>query len=123
MGGMLPQRLLALYDDRHTVLSEQIEIRRPDNDPEQSAEWIEAFLPLDLASQKFTCDLPAQGWGKGFCFATDGAGNFYWVLCSDSRQSDSPVFFACHDPHGNERVADSLSEFLSWPRTVHARPS
>src|SRR5579859_3453340 len=64
--------------------------------------------------------LAVFGCGKGFCFATDGAGNFYWTPLSDTRQHDAPVFFACHDPHGNERVAASLDEFLSWPRTMHA---
>lgn len=123
MGALLPQRLHTLYDDHRTLLAEQIEIRRPGASLDDSVEWIEAFLPLDLESQKYTCDLPAQGWGRGFCFATDGAGNFYWVPLSDTRQPDAPVFFACHDPHGNEKVADSLDEFFSWPRTVHARES
>jgi hypothetical protein len=118
-GGFLPQRLLNLYDDQRTILTEEIEITHQVN-REASSEWIEAFLPLDLESQKLTVDLTEQGWGKGFCFATDGAGNFYWVQVSEVRQADSPVFFACHDPHGNEQVASSLDEFLSWPRTLHA---
>lgn len=119
MSAFLPQRLLVLYNDRYTILSEQIEIRRPESAPEPATEWIEAFLPLDLESQRYTCDLPSQG----FCFATDGAGNFYWVPLSDARKPDAPVYFVCRDPHGNETVADSLDEFLSWPRTVHARES
>lgn len=120
MGAFLPERLIAFYQDHPTVLMEELEITPPSGDHGSSSEWIEAFLPLDLESQKYTVDLAGQGWGKGFCFATDGAGNFYWVPVSEERQADAPVFFACHDPYGNEQVAGSLEEFLSWPRTSHA---
>jgi len=120
IGALLPQRLIDLYKDHPTVLVEQFEIRRPDADPKDAAEWIEAFLPLDLESQKYTLDLSKQGWGLGFCFATDGDGNFYWMPVSDQRQSDAPVFYACHDPYVNEQVAQSLDEFLSWPRTIRS---
>ena len=126
IGAFLPQRLLALYDDRQTIRTEQLEIRRPPANPENPAEpqnpaeWIEAFLPLDLESQKYAIDLPAQGWGKGFCFATDGEGNFYWTPANDTRLPDAPVFFAHTDPVANEQVASTLEEFLSWPRILHA---
>jgi hypothetical protein len=135
IGALLPQRLLTLYDDHQTILTEQIEIRRPETDPADaaaqedlagaklSAEWIEAFLPLDLESQKYTVDLAVFGCGQGFCFATDGAGNFYWTPLGETRQADAPVFFVCHDPQGNEQVASSLDEFFSWPRTIHAPES
>lgn len=120
IGAFLPQRLLTLYENHQLVLTEQIEIRRPDANQKNSSEWIEAFLPLDLESQKFTIDLSAQGWGKGFCFATDGSGNFYWTPAAATRQPDAPVFFASHEPIAKEQVAASLDEFLSWPRTVKA---
>ena len=125
IGARLPERLLTLYDDHQTILMERLEIRRPDPDPnnltepKNPAEWIEAFLPLDLESQKFAIDLKAQGWGKGFCFATDGEGNFYWTPASDARQPDGPVFFAHTDPVANEQVAASFEEFLAWPRIPH----
>lgn len=125
IGAFLPQRLLALYDDHQSILSEQLEIRRPPPNPENAAEpqnpaeWIEAFLPLDLESQKYVLDLRSQGWGEGFCFATDGEGNFYWVPANGTRQPDAPVFFAHSEPVANEQVAASLDEFLSWPRTIH----
>jgi SMI1 / KNR4 family (SUKH-1) len=122
MGGLVPQRLIELYADHRTVLAEELEISRPGSG-KTSSEWIEGFLPLDLESQKLSVDLREQGWGKGFCFATDGAGNFYWVPLSETRQADGPVFFACHDPYGNEQVAASLEEFLSWPRKVHSPES
>ena len=123
---LLPQRLLDLYDDRQTILTEQLEIRRPPANPENPAElqnpaeWIEAFLPLDLESQKYALNLPDQGWGKGFCFATDGEGNFYWTPANDTRPRDAPVYFAHTDPVANEQVASTLDEFLSWPRIIHA---
>jgi hypothetical protein len=130
IGAFLPQRLLSLYEDHQTILTEQIEIRRPEpaqkesfelksSESEHSAVWIEAFLPLDMESQRYTVDLGVFGCGKGFCFATDGSGNFYWMAASDTRLADAPVFFACHDPFGNEQIAPSLDEFLNWPRTLH----
>ena len=125
IGALLPQRLLDLYDDRQTILTEQLEIRRPpanpDNaaEPQNPAEWIEAFLPLDLESQKYALNLSDQGWGKGFCFATDGEGNFYWTPANDTRLRDAPVYFAHADPVANEQVASTLDEFLSWPRIIH----
>jgi hypothetical protein len=126
IGAFLPQRLLDLYNDRQTILTEQLEIRRPHANPENPAEpqnpaeWIEAFLPLDLESQKYALNLPKQGWGKGFCFATDGEGNFYWTPANDTRLRDAPVYFAHADPLANEQVASTLNEFLSWPRIIHA---
>jgi hypothetical protein len=129
MAAFLPQRLITLYDDHDTILTEQLEIRRPAANPENPlepqnpAEWIEAFLPLDTESQKYTLDLPAQGWGKGFCFATDGEGNFYWIPANETRLADAPVFFAHTDPILNEQVAASLDELLSWPRIFHAPPA
>lgn len=125
IGAYLPQRLIALYEDHATILTEEIEIRRPAPNPENPlepqnpAEWIEAFLPLDLESQEYTLNLPAQGWGKGFCFATDGEGNFYWIPAAETREPDAPVYFAHTDPVLNEQVAASLDELLSWPRILH----
>lgn len=117
IGGLLPERLITLYKDQATVLSEKVEIRPPRLGPKEFGEWIEAFLPLDAESQSYTCEL--KEWGNGFCFAADGMGNFYWVPVNANRQSDAPVFFACHDPWGNEKIAESLDEFLSWSRVAH----
>ena len=121
IGGFLPVSLLPLYADHGLVLSRAIGIRSPHLGCEDPGFWIQEFLPLDVESQQGTCDLEEAGWGKGFCFAGDGMGNFYWVHVSATRQPDAPVFFACHDPWGNEKVADSLKEFLSWPRIRHKR--
>lgn len=121
IGGLLPERLITLYKDQQSILSANLEIRPPQLGASEFGEWIERFLPLDGDSQRHTCDLAEAGWGKGFCFAADGLGNFYWVPVSATRQSDAPVFFACHDPWGNEKIAQSLDEFLSWPRIQHVK--
>jgi hypothetical protein len=116
--GLLPERLIKMYSDRQLILSEKLEICLPGKDPRKSRERIDIFLPLDLEGQEYTCDLELLAKAKGFCFAGDGCGNFYWVPVSDTRQPDAPVFFACHDPWGNTKVADNLEDFLSWPRTA-----
>lgn len=121
IGGLLPKHLINLYEDRATVLSNKVEIRPSSLSPKEFGEWIEEFLPLDFESQTHRCDLEGAGWGRGFCFAADGAGNFYWVPVGSERVDDTPVFFACHDPWGNEKIADSLQEFLSWPRVSHPK--
>jgi hypothetical protein len=126
IAALLPQRILTLYEDPQTLLIESLEIRRPDAPSDAPSEWIESFLPMDLQSQKLTLDFATHGWDPGFCFATDGHGNFYWVPASQTRQADAPVNFASRDTYGsahdsfkNERVAPSLDEFLAWPRTAH----
>lgn len=123
LGAFLPERLLTLYRDHPTVLTEQIELRDPHADAKTASEWIEAFLPLDVETQKLTAQALQPNWGKGFCFATDGHGNFYWVPVNGERQADSLVFFAASDPPANEQVADSLEQFLAWPRTLHGDSS
>ena len=124
LGGLLPERLIALYHDEATILSRKIEIRPPKLPSKQFGEWIQEFLPLDAESQLHTCDLQLyprdqREWSNGFCFAADGMGNFYWVPVAGDRQPDVPVFFACHDPWGNTRISDTLDQFLSWPRINH----
>jgi SMI1 / KNR4 family (SUKH-1) len=119
LGAFLPERLLMLYNDHPTVLTERIEIRRPDQESKGATEWIEAFLPLDMETQELTMHAGQPSLGKGFCFATDGAGNFYCVQASEVRQADAPVFFAAQDASANEQVAESLEQLFNWPRTVH----
>lgn len=122
IGGLLPERLIRTYNDHQTILSKNIEIRSPRLGPD-SGYRIEMFLPLDSESQRHTWDVAEAGWGNGFCFAADGAGNFYWVPVHPARQQDTPVFFACHDPWGNEKIAESLDEFLSWLSSSTSRHS
>jgi hypothetical protein len=108
--GKLPQRVIDMYLNRHDLLfNHGFEISAPGD-----SWWIEDFVPLTVQDQNLTTDLAE--FGKGTCFAGDGMGNFYWVPVDDERKEDGPVYFACHDPWGDEKVAESLNEFLSWPR-------
>lgn len=120
-GGFLPEKLRSLYEEKSRILLEDLKIVPPGKDPKKVFYWLEGFVPLDLEGQKHTTDL--SEFGKGFCFAGDGMGNFYWVPVSEVRQADSPVYFACHDPYGNEKVAESLEEFLSWFPPVREQSS
>lgn len=119
LGAFLPEMLLTLYRDHPTVITEQLEIRRLGDESKEASEWIEAFLPLDAETHKLTAGALKPEWGKGFCFATDGSGNFYWVAANVERQRDAPVFFVAQHPPSSEHVAGSLEEFLSWPRVLH----
>jgi hypothetical protein len=96
------------------VLDRDFEVCAPGKDRGKDSWWIGDFVPLHTQDQMLTTDLTE--FGNGCCFAGDGMGNFYWVPVDEERQSDAPVFFACHDPWGNEKVTDSLGEFRSWPR-------
>jgi hypothetical protein len=119
-GGKLPQRLIAMYSDHELVFKCNLELCPPGKDPKKDSWWIGDFVPLAVEDQQWTCDLSVFD-RKGCCFAGDGMGNFYWVPVEAERKSDAPVYFACHDPWGNEKVADSLDEFLSWPHVATKR--
>jgi SMI1 / KNR4 family (SUKH-1) len=112
-GGLLPNRLLKMYAaPGDFLLNRDFGVCAPGKDPDKDSWWIGDFVPLHRQDQELTADL--QQFGKGCCFAGDGMGNFYWVPVEPERRSDAPVFFVCHDPWGNQKVADSLEEFLSW---------
>jgi hypothetical protein len=116
-GGKLPQRLIAMYQDHELIFKRDFEICPPGKDAKKDSRWIGDFVPLAVEDQERTCDLSLFD-RKGCCFAGDGMGNFYWVPVEAERNSDAPIYFACHDPWGTEKVADSLDEFLSWPRVT-----
>lgn len=113
-GGKIPARLIAMYSDHELMFKCDFEVSPPGKDPKRDSWWISEFVPMTVEDQNWTADLTE--FGKGCCFAGDGMGNFYWVPVETDRKNDAPVYFACHDPWGNEKVADGLDDFLSWPR-------
>jgi len=117
-GALLPEKLLEMYADTELILKTDLDVCVPGKNSNEVALCIWEFEPLDAQALKGRWDL--SEFGKGWCFAGDGMGNFFWVPVSDQRLKDGPVYFICHDPWGNEKVADSLDEFLNWLRP---RPS
>ena len=111
-GGLLPERLKLAYQQEEVILSEDVELNTPLANVEKHFYYVAAFVPLDADGQQGTAAL--SEFGRGCCFAGDGMGNFYWVPVGDTPQKDAPVYFACHDPYGNEKLATSVDEFLSW---------
>src|SRR5216684_2562686 len=111
-GGLLPQKLLEMYGDKGLILKTDLDVCPPGRNPDEVGFWIGEFEPLDAQALKGKWDL--SEFGRGYCFGGDGMGNYFWVPVTDKRQQDSPVYFICHDPWGNEKVANSLQEFLSW---------
>jgi hypothetical protein len=119
-GGKLPERLIAMYSDHELIFQNHFDTLPPGKDAKERSWRVDGFVPLTFEDQNMTSDL--SEFGKGCCFAMDGMGNFYWVSVEGERKSDVPVYFVCHDPWGNEKVAGSLHEFLSWPRVKQTKP-
>jgi hypothetical protein len=119
LGRMLPERLLRLYADRSTIQSGGFDVEKPGENRRRLRQWpVYCFEPLDIEALN---ELPyEEELGAGFCFATTGGAGWYWVAASEHRENDSAVIFLDYDGgrrHG-EKVAESLEEFLAWPRSA-----
>jgi len=120
-GGAIPKRLRVAYEQGEVILAKNVGISPSGGDSKERYYWIAEFVPLDQEGQKHTADL--SEFGRGCCFAADGIGNFFWTPVSDVLQDDAPVYFACPDPYGNEKVADNLSEFFTWLEAKMQQPN
>jgi SMI1 / KNR4 family (SUKH-1) len=117
LGKLLPERLLRLYEDRSGIQSGGFEVENSNSG--KAERWpVYCFEPLDVEALN---DAPyEEELGAGFCFATTGRAGWYWIAACEKRQEDSPVIFLDYDGSGRygEKVAESLDEFLAWPRTA-----
>jgi len=117
LGKLLPERLLRLYEDKAAIQSAGFQLDKLGSERWWPKRWqVYCFEPLDVESLN---ELPYEDeLGPGFCFAATGRGSWYWIAASDQRAKDSPVVFLDYDGGGShgETVADSLDEFLTWPR-------
>ena len=117
LGKLLPERLLQLYEDKSAIQSVGFQLEKPGKKRLRMQRWpVYCFEPLDTEALN---EVPyKEELGRGFCFATTGRGSWYWIAASDQRAKDSPVIFLDYDGGGSqgETVANSLDEFLNWPR-------
>ena len=117
LGKLLPERLLQLYEDKSAIQSVGFQLEKPGKQRSRTKRWpVYCFEPLDTEALNH---VPyKEELGPGFCFATTGRGSWYWIAASDQRAKDSPVIFLDYDGGGSqgETVANSLDEFLNWPR-------
>jgi hypothetical protein len=114
-GRLLPQRLISIYEDKD-LITNGFSVHPP---CEKSAEapimCIERFIPLTYNDQKEVRRSTRPGLE---CYFAEDVGIFFWVPVSETRQADAPVFLTGPDPSwGVTKIAASLDEFLSWPRT------
>jgi len=105
-----------LYKDKSAIQAVGFQLEKPAATLVAKALQVYCFEPLDTEALN---ELPyEEDLGPGYCFATTGRGSWYWIAASDHRVDDSPVIFLDYDSgrsHG-ETVADSLDEFLNFPR-------
>lgn len=117
LGKLLPERLLQLYEDKLAIQSVGFQLEKPGKKRWRTKRWpVYCFEPLDTEALN---ELPRdEELGPGFCFATTGRDSWYWIAASDHRAKDSPVIFLDYDGGSSrgETVANSLDEFLNWPR-------
>ena len=108
LGRAAPEVLRQLYADHALLQSTPFVVSGPTTDG--GAEWdIHSFQPADGQGDHFEIR------PRAFCFATTVFGDPYYLeLAADS--DDGPVSRRYHDGGDIERIADSLTEFLSWPR-------
>ena len=112
-----PYRDGQLYEDKSAIQSVGFQLEKPGKQRSRTKRWpVYCFEPLDREALN---DVPyKEELGPGFCFATTGRGSWYWIAASDQRAKDSSVIFLDYDGGGSqgETVANSLDEFLNWPR-------
>ena len=113
LGALLPKRLLALYNDKETILANEFYVHPEITHPESQHFYVVEFLPLDAESQQELKDMSA--FGKVFCFAR-GDESYFWLPLNENRQKDAPVYQISLEDGQNIRVADSLEQFLGWAR-------
>ncbi len=114
LGRRVPAVLHRLFADHALLLSAPLTVTgRPGA---SDTEWdIETFHPADGRADHFP--VPAGA----FCFATTGFGDPYYVELGP-RGEDGPVAVHYHDGGDVVRIANTLTEFLSWPRRSDRPP-
>ena len=111
LGRPAPAVLRELYADHALLRGTPFIVSGSETDGE--AAWhIHSFQPADGRGDHF--EIPPGA----FCFAMTEFGDPYYVELA-AGSDDGPVSLGYHDGGDVERVADSLTEFLGWPRRAH----
>lgn len=115
LGRPVPEVLREMYAAPEGLLRGHFYLSRPDGGVRA---WVDLFLPLDEeALHPYGVPLPPGA----VAFADDEHGHPYYFLPDASPYGDGPVFRRCPAADGEEavRVAESLADFLRWPREYH----
>jgi hypothetical protein len=113
LGRAVPGVLRDLYADPEALLRGHFYVTSPDG---SRRVWLDLFLPLDdEALRPYGRTLPPGA----VAFADDEHGDPYFFIPDPTPYGDGPVYVlgSTHGETGSERVAESLSEMLTWPRT------
>ena len=113
LGRAVPGVLRDLYADPEALLRGHFYLTSPDG---SRRVWVDLFLPLDdEALRPYGRRLPAGA----VAFADDEHGDPYFFIPDPTPYGDGPVYVlgASHEETDLQRVAESLSEMLTWPRT------
>lgn len=109
----LPLALKKLYSDSATMRSEDVVVIPRTADGPEDGHPILYFFPVDEHAIEDLWpfdDLDATH----VHFAADGSGGVYYVELQPDDENDGPVYFYHYDGDIRYKVADSLTEFLSW---------
>jgi hypothetical protein len=115
IGEPLPAELKTLYSDTETMRATEFEVVPP-GVQSRARHWpVVCFFPAD---NQAVIDLwPSRLLGPSqLPFATDGSGGLYYLELQNSGENQLPVFYYHWDGEVRNPVAESLGEFLSWPR-------
>ena len=113
----LPRELKRLYSDSAAMRAENFTLIPPDSAEPDDALPIGCFFPADALA--ITDIWPHECLeSHQIPFATDGDGGVYYVELHAAVEDDPPVYFDYHDRDTHNKIAGSLSEFLSWRRVA-----
>jgi hypothetical protein len=110
-----PPSLRALCADHERLLMTGFDVIPPDADDADAEAWsVQSFTPIDARAFESRWD----GLDDDLLeIASDDMGNVYLVRITGQAGDPLPVRFFMHDGDGElEPVADSLEDFLRWPR-------
>jgi hypothetical protein len=110
LGRPVPGVLREIYGAPEALLRGHFYLSRPDG---QTRAWLDLFLPMDEeALHPYGLTLPAGA----VAFADDEHGDPYFYIPDATEYGDGPVFRLERNQASTDRLADSLAEFLRWPR-------